>query len=126
MQIVVVTKEVSHWQTFAQELERHGHHVSYVENLEQLTARMNLPETALEAVIWDDMIQADALFSAVAAVMQRDVRIHQACRWLGTQQDFHEAAEGLGMLPAITESCDAEAAKAFLVSVDQVTSLLPR
>ena len=125
MNVAIVTEQAQRWAAFEAVLKQNGHQTRYWSGLPELMSALQAG-SAVQAVILDDMDNADTLFAASAAIMQHDVRIHQACRWLAADQDFHEAGEGLGLLPAIAESADAQQAEAFLKSIDTVSALMQR
>ena len=126
MNVAIVTAQEQRWARFDSVLTKNGHQTHYAQALSAVLEKLDEQLDAYQAVIFDDMDNADTLFAAAAAVMQRNVRIHQACRWLGKAEDFHGAGEGLGMLPAIAVDCDEKAAQAFLADIQTVSNLMQR
>lgn len=108
MQTLIVTTREPRWSGFAGGLEKAGHRVAFVSGKDEAVAFCR--ETRPSLLVWDKQNDLSTLRDDAIAVMMVDVRIHQCVATSCDKDTSHEAAEGLGFLPALpAEPTDKDA-----------------
>ena len=116
MDILIVTEEVKQWTTFKKDVKGLGHTVTFSSDKTQ--AKRLCHDQRFHALIWDAIECPQAHRETVIEFLMVDAAMHQCMVCEVEAEQFHEATEGLGLLPPMNRSRNAEKFLAAIATID--------